>query len=299
MTLIGHGVWQEFFSKAVAAGSVYHAYLVVGAAHTGKTALVTAVVAQLLKTAPEKIMAHPDLHWVARLVDEKTNKTKKEISIEQARAASQFTHESAFYRDGWRVVIICEADRMSRGAANALLKTLEEPGAKTVLFLLADNETGIMPTIRSRCQLVRLRPVADQEVAAALPAATSAMVVAAAGRPGLVVNWLADPVAWQEADATMRQWLADRQQPLAKQWAALEAWCAAAPEDSRTYYQAWITVGWQALHLALVGELSAPAGLIGRLAQALQTAERALQRNVTPRLALEQVCLAATGHYRV
>ena len=278
---------------------MHHAYLVTGAAHTGKTTLVTMVAAQLLKIASDKILAHPDLHWVERLVDEKTAKTKKEISIEQARAASQFTHESAFYRDGWRVVVIREADRMSRGATNALLKTLEEPGPKTVLFLIADNETRIMPTIRSRCQLVRLRPVPEAEMATALPAATAAMIAAAAGRPGLLVTWLKDLNVWQETDTTTRQWLVERQQPLARQWAALETWCAAAPEDNRAYYQSWLETGWQSLHLAMAGHAAAPADLIERLARALRLAERALQRNVTPRLALEQVCLAATGHYRV
>lgn len=278
---------------------MYHAYLVTGPAHTGKTTLVSEVAAQLLHTTPTKLLGHPDLHWLERLIDEKTNKTKKDISIEQARQASQFTHESAFYRDGWRVVIISEADRMSRGAANALLKTLEEPGAKTVLFLLADNETAVMPTIRSRCQLVRLRPVPDVAIAVGVPAATSAMVAAAAGRPGLVVTWVSETEVWSVAETAMRQWLHDRQQPLAKQWAVLETWCEAAPEDSRRYFQTWLDTGWQALHLVLAGEAAMPTELVTRLATALRLAERALRRNVTPRLVLEQVCLAATGHYRV
>lgn len=299
MNVIGQTTWQNFFTDTIKADALHHAYLVVGPAHSGKTTLVLDAAAQLLGTTPEKVLAHPDVHWVERLVDEKTDKTKKEISIEQARQASQFTHASAFYRNGWRVVVIREADRMSRGAANALLKTLEEPGARTVLFLLADNEAAVMPTIRSRCQLIRLRPVPDQELMAAFPTATPFMIAAAAGRPGLLSEWLMDSDAWHNAETHVRQWLAERQQPLAKQWAALEAWCAAAPEDSRAYYQSWLETGWQALHLVAAGQLSAPPDLLQRLAPALRAAERALQRNVTARLVLEQVCLAAAGHYRV
>ncbi len=299
MHVIGQTVWQQFFTDVITAGTLHHAYLVVGPAHSGKTTLVLDAVAQLLKITPEKVLTHPDVHWLERLVDEKTSKTKKEISIEQARMVSQFTHESAFYRDGWRVVIIREADRMSRGAANALLKTLEEPGMHTVLFLLADDEAAIMPTIRSRCQLVRLRPVPDRELTAAFSTTTPFMIAAAAGRPGLLAEWLLDTEAWQVVEKNVRTWLAERQEPLAKQWAALEAWCEAAPEDSRAYFYSWIDTGWQALHLAAIGQLSAPSDLLQRLAPALRTAEQALRRNVTPRLALEQVCLAATGHYRV
>lgn len=299
MNVIGQAVWQQFFTDIITAGTLHHAYLMVGPAHSGKTTLVLDVVAKLLKITPEKVLTHPDVHWLERLVDEKTNKTKKEISIEQARQASQFTHESAFYRDGWRVVVIREADRMSRGAANALLKTLEEPGTRTVLFLLADNEIAVMPTIHSRCQLVRLRPVPDQALSTAFPTATPFMIAAAAGRPGLLSTWLLDDETWQSAEKKVRTWLIERQEPLAKQWAALEAWCEAAPEDSRAYYQSWVDTGWQALHLATTGQLSAPSDLLQRLALALRTAEQALRRNVTPRLALEQVCLAATGHYRV
>lgn len=299
MELIGHEAWQNFFKQAVVAGSMHHAYLVTGTAHTGKTTLTQWVIGQLLRVAPEKILTHPDLHWVERLVDEKTGKTKKEISIDQARLANQFTHGSAFYCDGWRVVVIREADRMSRGAANALLKTLEEPGTKTVLFLLAENETVVMPTIRSRCQQIRLRPVADTVLAAAVPGATPAMLAVAAGRPGLLVTWQNEPALWQTTHEAITQWATDRQLVLAKQWAGLEAWCAAAPEDSRAYYQTWLDTGWQALHLALAGQITMSAELVNTLATALRLAERAIRHNVTPRLALEQVCLAATGHYRV
>lgn len=299
MSLIGHRIWDKFFTDTITAGTLHHAYLVTGPAHSGKTTLVLAAVAKLYRTTAAKVMTHPDFHWVERLVDAKTSKTKKEISIEQARQAGEFTHESAFYRDGWRVVVISEADRMSRGAANALLKTLEEPGPRTVLFLLADSEVAVMPTIRSRCQVIRLRPVPDLELAQAFPMATPVMITTAAGRPGLLQKWVTEPEIWAATETAVRNWLTERTQPLAKQWAALEGWCEAAPEDSRTYYQTWFDLGWQALHLVAAGQLVAPAELIQRLAPALREAERSLRYNVTPRLALEKVCLAASGHYRV
>lgn len=69
---------------------------------------------------------------------------------------------------GWRVIIVSEADAMTEQAANAFLKTLEEPTPKTVIILTTANKDKLLPTIISRCQLVRFSYLSDQEIAKAL-----------------------------------------------------------------------------------------------------------------------------------
>ena len=81
----------------------------------------------------------------------------KQIVIEQVREISEFLSVTAF-RSGRRAVVIYPADTMSEDQSSALLKTLEEPPEGTVLILTADDLNSILPTIRSRCQLVRVTP---------------------------------------------------------------------------------------------------------------------------------------------
>jgi DNA polymerase III, delta'' subunit len=68
----------------------------------------------------------------------------------------------------WKIFLICDADKMNAEASNSLLKTLEEPGDKTLLVLTTSEKDRLLPTIISRCQLVQFSPLTDQEIATAL-----------------------------------------------------------------------------------------------------------------------------------
>lgn len=106
--------------------------------------------------------AHPDLLTVERRFDEKRARQLTEIVVEDVRKIGAFLASSAA-RGGWRVVIVDAADEMNRNAANALLKVLEEPGAKSLIILVA-HQPGLLPaTVRSRCRRVVLRPL-DNDV---------------------------------------------------------------------------------------------------------------------------------------
>jgi DNA polymerase III subunit delta' len=95
--------------------------------------------------------------------DAKEKKKSKEIKIDQVRAIAEFMTLST-HRDGYRVLLIHPAEAMNLAAANALLKTLEEPSPRTVILLVSDQLGRLLATIRSRCQRV-LVPSPDNATA--------------------------------------------------------------------------------------------------------------------------------------
>ena len=110
---------------------------------------------------------HADLLTVERGVDEQRNRRRDEITVGEARQVSSFLTKTPA-EGGWRVVIVDEAEAMNHNSANAILKTLEEPPRQTLLLLVCHNSGRMLPTIRSRCRQLRLRPLADAVLATLL-----------------------------------------------------------------------------------------------------------------------------------
>lgn len=114
----------------------------------------------LLSEAEEAI--HP-LPWQKEAKPVTGKKTiSRTISIEQIRALSDFIGISS-HRGGRRVVLVYPADTMMADQSSALLKTLEEPPPSMVFILVSDNLDRMLPTIRSRCQLVRVAPPTQEQ----------------------------------------------------------------------------------------------------------------------------------------
>jgi DNA polymerase-3 subunit delta' len=166
-----------------------HALLVYGRTGIGKVDFARAMAQSLLCEAPDHGVAcgicpackwftdgnHPDYREVfpdalgedAEEADEaadpdgREKKKSKEIRIEQIRALSDFMTLST-HRDGFRVLLVRPAEAMNPAAANALLKTLEEPPPRTVILLVTDSIGRLLATIKSRCQRVMApAPTAD------------------------------------------------------------------------------------------------------------------------------------------
>ncbi len=142
--------------------------------------------------------AHPGLRVIERAWDEKNKRLRAEIVVDDVRSLHGFFGMTSG-DGGWRVAIVDSADEMNRQSANALLKILEEPPKRSVLLLVAHAPGRLLPTIRSRCRQISLKPLAEDDMEQvlskwdlALPPADKDLIMAlAAGSPGRALT-LAD-----------------------------------------------------------------------------------------------------------
>lgn len=199
----GHGHTIVHLQKAFADGRLPHGLLFTGAKGVGKATLAHKIARALLTNtmadlgAPLKILTatdhllragnHPDFLCIEKSVDEK-GKVSKDIPVEKARSVMRFFSQTSL-ENNWRVAIIDSVDDLNTKGANSLLKILEEPPQKCLLILISHNLEGVLPTLRSRSQILQLPPLSLEE-------STSIFVEkhcenprflakACAGRPGL------------------------------------------------------------------------------------------------------------------
>lgn len=197
--------WQVWASR-LAADRVPHAVLVAGPAGLGKRAFVDALVAGVLCTSRAAdghacgecrgcrlrvAGTHPDLRRVTFALNDK-GEPRSEIVVDQVRELGTRLVQTS-QLGGWRVSVIDPAEAMNAAAANALLKTLEEPEPGAILVLVSDAPARLVATIRSRCQRIDARfpsrEVAGQWLAARgiAPALAAASLELAAGNPGMAL----------------------------------------------------------------------------------------------------------------
>ena len=187
--VVGHAEAAARLAHAAADDRVPAAVLLVGPAGIGKRTLADAFAARLLCAAPvaggacgacahcTRVGAgtHPDLHLVARDAE------RRDIRIEQVRGLTRWLALQPLMA-ARKVGVLDDAHCLSEQAQNALLKTLEEPPGAAVLVLVASSAALLLPTVRSRCQVVRLEP---------LPAAEVVRVLEASGVPAEQASQLA------------------------------------------------------------------------------------------------------------
>ena len=107
---------------------------------------------------------HLDLMVLEPGVNEQTGRPRTEITVDQVRKANDFLRLTAA-EGGWRIVLVDSADVLNANAANALLKILEEPSKQSLLLLVSHAPGRLLPTVRSRCCHLALRPLAEATVA--------------------------------------------------------------------------------------------------------------------------------------
>ena len=193
-SIIGHSNIVNYLQSSLAGNRLVHAYLFTGPKNVGKTTVAKAFISDLLGYF-EDFSSHPDVYWIEREVNEKTEKRKKNISIEQVRQVQNKLSLSSF-ADSYKVAVINEAHLLSTEAANSLLKTLEEPTAKTILILLAADTARLPLTVLSRCQVIKFLPVSSQDIYDYLQGQkvdrkkAKALAAMSFGRPGIALNCL-------------------------------------------------------------------------------------------------------------
>jgi DNA polymerase-3 subunit delta' len=172
--LVGHEAAEALLAQAWEAGRMPHAILLAGPRGIGKATfayrLARFVLAGGRHPSPEEPLfrrvaasGHADLLTLERTADPKTGRLRTVISVEEVRGLVRFMRHSAG-EGGWRVAVVDPADDMNQNAANALLKILEEPPRNALLMLVANAPGGLLPTIRSRCRKLVLKPLADETV---------------------------------------------------------------------------------------------------------------------------------------
>ncbi len=101
---------------------------------------------------------HPDLLTIERPFDEKKGRRQLILPVDEVRKIAPFLRLTSAQTDGWRIVIVDDADSMNRASQNAILKILEEPPPRTILILVAHKAGLLIPTIRSRMRVISFSP---------------------------------------------------------------------------------------------------------------------------------------------
>lgn len=166
--LWGHKKEYAYFEQSVTQNKLHHAWLINGEEGIGKVTFVYHLVRLILgvnSAAISRIKAgsHADLLVIGRRIDEKKNRLRSEILMDDIKSVGEFLRLTPA-EGGWRIVIIEDADLMNRNAANSLLKLLEEPPKGALLFLITTHPNRLLPTILSRCRKMTLRGLSFDEM---------------------------------------------------------------------------------------------------------------------------------------
>jgi len=232
--LYGHEEAVAAFRAALDTGRLHHAWLLAGPEGVGKALFADKAALRLLAEGagppvhapgldvpdehPVARLAaagsHPDLARLERLTKEGGTELARSISVDQVRGLQRLfaTTPSLSPR---RAVVIDAIDDLERNAANALLKNLEEPPPDTLFLLVSHSPERLLPTIRSRCRLLRLSPLGPDAMTSALRAALpdadaeeiEALAGVGEGAPGRAIAWrgLDIDALDREMDALVRQ----------------------------------------------------------------------------------------------
>ncbi|MEM8918903.1 MAG: AAA family ATPase [Pseudomonadota bacterium] len=230
--LLGHDKAKRIFEAAFANGTLHHAWILAGPKGLGKAGfaklaaqfLLESDMSSLASSKPLEIQpdsqaakllaagSHPDFRMLQRggKTDKEEKKAresgidslephelKRNISIDQVRSLQSLFNTQASIASH-RVVIIDAIDDLERAGANALLKNLEEPPEKTVFLLVSHAPERLLPTIRSRCQLLRFEPLGEFQMREVLmnmapdldEPETEALIRAGKGSPGRALQYV-------------------------------------------------------------------------------------------------------------
>jgi DNA polymerase-3 subunit delta' len=233
--IIGHDKIVEQFRRALRRGRLASSFLFAGPAGIGKRSFAVKFAQALLcEKRPEEALdpcehcpgciqviagTHPDFQLVAKPDDKSFIPLELLIGDKEHRRREGLCHHIALkpYAGGRKIAVIDDADYLNAEGANALLKTLEEPPPRSVLILIGASPARQLPTIRSRCQLIRFQPLDAEAIAQLLPAqgiaadAAEALRLARYGEGSIQrAGELADAELWNFRNALHQRLAAER-----------------------------------------------------------------------------------------
>ncbi|NCN85636.1 MAG: DNA polymerase III subunit delta' [Sphingomonadales bacterium] len=225
---LGHDKPRQIFRQSLAKNMLHHAWILAGDKGLGKAGFAQQAAHFLLnsRNLPAEFSvgqddeaghllaagSHPDFRLLRRgpKGDKEEKKARdngldslaehelaRNIKVEQIRALQPLFQNQTSISE-YRVVVIDAADDLESSGANALLKNLEEPPKKTIFFLISHMPDRLLPTIRSRCQMLRFDPLSDEDMRIVLKktaprlsdADLEALVVAGEGSPGRALKYV-------------------------------------------------------------------------------------------------------------
>ena len=181
--VFGHEAAEQMMADALQSRTLHHAWLITGAEGIGKATFAYRVARAALARPDERglfgggldvdpttaahrqvsSLSHPGLVVIRRAYDQKAKRFSASISVDEVRRLKAFLALSA-EEGGRRVVIVDSADEMNLNAANALLKSLEEPPPRTIFLIVSSSPGRLLATIRSRCRTLPLAPLASRDL---------------------------------------------------------------------------------------------------------------------------------------
>ncbi len=313
----GHERAIRLLRAEIGAGTLSHALLFIGEARIGKTALARALAEELLLggESSRRVDWHPDF-WIDDR-DEPLRIDEIRFQAQEDRVHTQSLQQFlAFlpFAGGSRVAVLANADRMTDEAANCLLKTLEEPPARSTLVLTTARADRLAPTVVSRCQALTLSPLSDAAietwlVGRGVPAPRAAEVAGLArGRPG----WAFQAARHEEEWTRYQRWLQELIDASSAPPLALVEYAERFGEDREPaqreakarealgVWQFWLrdcavlAAGSPELavhrsHVEALREFGSrwSAGQLARMLQLSLEAQQRVEQHVNPRLAME------------
>jgi DNA polymerase-3 subunit delta' len=208
--LFGHEDAVAAFRAGLDSGRLHHAWLISGRQGIGKSLFARKAALRVLAQGTGPIArpgldvpedhpsarlvaagSHPDLMQLERLPKETGTDLARSITVAQVRSLQRLFVTTSTYSP-WRVVTIDSVDDLEPAGANALLKSLEEPPPSSLFLLVSHAPERLLPTIRSRCRMLRLQPLGRADMEAALtsalpdapPAEIAALAAVGEGAPG-------------------------------------------------------------------------------------------------------------------